>query len=639
MEYAVIHRTKRTRSNPLLVMAIVFAAVLGSALLSTRAFAFESALSEGPAVTDLESDPTCATVTDGSSDEESSAVESSDSDASSEVVLSAQGESGTIPVYRVLNPSTNEHLYTIDTNEVRTLVGSYGWTYEGAAWFAPSSGTPVYRLFQPTLGLHHYTADAYEIGVITGQQGWKLDFSGAAAFNSGGDITIYRLSNRISGQHLLTTDKNEYDVLPTKGWGWEQEPAETMRCAATGDLNYPYPGIGTCGSCSWDVTGGTLTIRPTSGTSGTLDNVGYDQSNYVTKASWGVYADSITKVVVASGVKTNSQASLFAGLHNVTSMDLSGLDTSSATDMSFMFADCASLTTLDVSMLKTSNVTNMAAMFAGCTTLPSLDLSALNTSKVSNMWIMFYKCSNLATLNLSGSFSTKAAAASDAINSMGNYFYGCHKISTVTLGPGFEAKGASSYIPAPVEPYVNDGTGRWVEQSTAASYMPVEISQNRTSTNTYVAQTVANAVPVYRVLNGDEHLYTTDANEVRTLVNSNGWTYEGTAWMAPKTGTPVYRLFQPTYGLHHYTSDAYEISVITGQQGWKLDFSGAAAFNSSGSITVYRLFDKNNGQHLLTTDKNEYDVLPTKGWGWVQEPTETMQCVAQGCSTYPMPTA
>ena len=145
-----------------------------------------------------------------------------------------------IPVYRLLYVSTNEHLYTTDANEVRTLCGSRGWTYEGAAWLAPKSGTPVYRLFQPSQGLHHYTADTWEINVITNERGWRLDFWGAPTFNSGGDNTIYRLFNRRSGQHLFTTDANEYAVLPGKGWGWVQEGA-AMQCVALGDLNYPYP--------------------------------------------------------------------------------------------------------------------------------------------------------------------------------------------------------------------------------------------------------------------------------------------------------------------------------------------------------------------------------------------------------------
>lgn len=84
-----------------------------------------------------------------------------------------------------------------------------------------------------------------------------------------------------------------------------------------------------------------------------------------------------------------------------TSIDLSGLDTSTATDMSYMFAYCDRLTELDLSCLDTSNVTNMHSMFSQCYNLGTLNLSGLDTSKVTDMGGMFYYCDNLTALDLS----------------------------------------------------------------------------------------------------------------------------------------------------------------------------------------------------------------------------------------------
>ncbi|MDY3026021.1 MAG: BspA family leucine-rich repeat surface protein, partial [Candidatus Faecivicinus sp.] len=53
---------------------------------------------------------------------------------------------------------------------------------------------------------------------------------------------------------------------------------------------------------------------------------------------------------------------------------------------------CSSLTSLDVSGFDTSNVTIMSWMFAGCSSLTSLDVSSFDTSKVTNMWWMFDGC-------------------------------------------------------------------------------------------------------------------------------------------------------------------------------------------------------------------------------------------------------
>ena len=88
---------------------------------------------------------------------------------------------------------------------------------------------------------------------------------------------------------------------------------------------------------------GCLTIRPKDGAEeGQLPNTQY----YWNEAPWCAsdYRQSIKTVRVAVGVKTSGYAGgLFYRLSSVTFMDLSGLDTSLATDMSYMFSGCSSL--------------------------------------------------------------------------------------------------------------------------------------------------------------------------------------------------------------------------------------------------------------------------------------------------------
>lgn len=50
-----------------------------------------------------------------------------------------------IPMYRMYNRYSGEHLYTRSVGE-RDNLKRVGWNYEGVAWNAPTSGTPVYRL-------------------------------------------------------------------------------------------------------------------------------------------------------------------------------------------------------------------------------------------------------------------------------------------------------------------------------------------------------------------------------------------------------------------------------------------------------------------------------------------------------------
>lgn len=48
--------------------------------------------------------------------------------------------------------------------------------------------------------------------------------------------------------------------------------------------------------------------------------------------------------------------------------------------MTAMFADCSSLSTLDLSGFNTSQVTDMTHMFLGCSELTTLDLTSFDTS-------------------------------------------------------------------------------------------------------------------------------------------------------------------------------------------------------------------------------------------------------------------
>ena len=59
----------------------------------------------------------------------------------------------------------------------------------------------------------------------------------------------------------------------------------------------------------------------------------------------------------------------FATFDEMTSIDLSALDTSEVTNMGGMFGGCEGLTSLDVSNFDTSNVTNMSVMFTSCSSL------------------------------------------------------------------------------------------------------------------------------------------------------------------------------------------------------------------------------------------------------------------------------
>lgn len=89
------------------------------------------------------------------------------------------------------------------------------------------------------------------------------------------------------------------------------------------------------------------------------------------------------------GVIANSDgAYLFANYTNLKEMDLTYLNTSKITNMTWMFSSNAATSIIGLNNFDTSNVTDMFAMFAS-DKATSLDLSSFNTYKVTNMAYMF----------------------------------------------------------------------------------------------------------------------------------------------------------------------------------------------------------------------------------------------------------
>ena len=117
---------------------------------------------------------------------------------------------------------------------------------------------------------------------------------------------------------------------------------------------------------------------------------------------------------------------MFYYCSNLTSLDVSGFDTSNVTDMSYMFSKCSKLTSLDVSNFNTSNVTDMLEMFYNCSKLTSLDVSGFDTSKVTVMSVMFYNCSKLTSLDVSGFDTSK-------VTSMSDMFGYCSKLTSLDV--------------------------------------------------------------------------------------------------------------------------------------------------------------------------------------------------------------
>lgn len=71
---------------------------------------------------------------------------------------------------------------------------------------------------------------------------------------------------------------------------------------------------------------------------------------------------------------------MFAGCSSLRSLDVSGFDTSSASDMSWMFADCTSLDNLKGWPFSIPEGTDLALMFEDCPFFEVVDRSYADTA-------------------------------------------------------------------------------------------------------------------------------------------------------------------------------------------------------------------------------------------------------------------
>lgn len=179
---------------------------------------------------------------------------------------------------------------------------------------------------------------------------------------------------------------------------------------------------GITGNMTLDAIASNITSIPTAD-----NNAKYDFTGSGSKSS-GDLRKYLTSVDLTGFDTSNytDMESMFEGYTNLKSIDVSSFDTSKVTSMNRMFYECSSLTSLDVSNFDTSNVTNFWGIFAGCKSIKSLDVSNFNTSKVNNyfsFYQMFETCSSLETIDLSNF---------DFSNS-GNYSIACMFQNCVSL--------------------------------------------------------------------------------------------------------------------------------------------------------------------------------------------------------------
>ena len=149
----------------------------------------------------------------------------------------------------------------------------------------------------------------------------------------------------------------------------------------------------------------------------------------VTDMSDLFYGNSnLTTILFGDYFRTSNvtnMSNMFRGV-KLTTIDLSSFDTSKVEDMGYMFEGTSNLTNIIFGdSFITENVTNMRGMFSG-SNVTSLDLSGFNTSKVTDMSYMFEKTENITNIIFGDYFLTR-----NVINM--HYMFGDSTVSSLDL--------------------------------------------------------------------------------------------------------------------------------------------------------------------------------------------------------------
>lgn len=132
----------------------------------------------------------------------------------------SEPQARSMALYRLYNPNSGEHFYTLNAGEKALLVQA-GWTDEGIGWqTVRTSSYPVYRLYNPNAGDHHYTMDTAEKEALV-TLGWKDEGISFYSDKPHQGSPVYRQYNpnaQMAGAHNYTINRAENDCLASLGW-------------------------------------------------------------------------------------------------------------------------------------------------------------------------------------------------------------------------------------------------------------------------------------------------------------------------------------------------------------------------------------------------------------------------------------
>ena len=181
----------------------------------------------------------------------------------------------------------------------------------------------------------------------------------------------------------------------------------------------------------------------------------------------------------------------FSNCRKLTSLDLSNWNTSKATYMDGMFNFCTGLETITFGKdFNTSNNESFYQMFYGCTNLKAIDVSGFDTSKAYDFGYMFADCANIKELDISNFDTSKVSAAVSNSPGIQYMFDGMVRLERITLGAKFSFNGEGltekAVLPTPDATYITDKNvdGKWYNTETNVGYAPADVPSKTAATYT-----------------------------------------------------------------------------------------------------------------------------------------------------------
>ena len=156
------------------------------------------------------------------------------SDLGGESYVSKTSQTGSVSVtvsYSVVSQSKVEKIKAQNSSSSNSgNSGNSGSGNSGNSNSTMAQAVTMYRLYNPWSGEHLYTSNLTEVSSCE-KAGWK--YEGVAWYAPKSSSTpVYRLYNKYTGDHHYTTSATEYDTCGKQGWtkegiGWYSESASS----------------------------------------------------------------------------------------------------------------------------------------------------------------------------------------------------------------------------------------------------------------------------------------------------------------------------------------------------------------------------------------------------------------------------